>query len=175
MGHNGGPPLDDPPEIPEEEPPTAELRNTLIKNLAGWLLRRGVAALIPGVGEALAIVQLGVWLYEYLPYINAYLQGPKTLEELNDDAMEPKKGYDIHHIVEQTPARDEGFSNDQIESRENRVRISTLKHWEINGWYSRPNPKYNGLSPRDYLRGKSWDERVEVGRQALIDAGVLKP
>jgi len=37
------------------------------------------------------------------------------------------------------------------------------------------NKKYGGLSPRQYLKGKSWEEKLEVGKQALIDAGVLKP
>ena len=175
IGHNGGPPLDDPPDIPQEEPPTAQLRNAIVRNLAGWLLRRGVAVLIPGAGEALAVVQLGVWVYQSLPFINAYLDGPKTLDELNDAANDPQDGYQIHHVVEQSQAADEGYSKEQVESPENRVRISTLKHWEINGWYGRPNPDYGGLSPRQYLSGKSWAVKTQVGRQALIDAGVLKP
>lgn len=48
------------------------------------------------------------------------------------------------------------------------VRIPTLKHWQINGWYGRKNAAYGGLSPRDYLRGKSREERTRVGREALI-------
>ena len=39
--------------------------------------------------------------------------------------------------------------------RDSRLSIPTLKHWEINAWYSTPNEDFNGLSPRDYLRGKS--------------------
>jgi hypothetical protein len=174
IGHNWLPRPDDPPVVPEEEPPTAQLRNAIIKDVAMWLLRRGVLALVPGVGEALVVIQLGVWLYQYLPFINAYLSGPKTLAELNADAARPAKGYDIHHIVEQNPARGAGFSESQIESPENRVRISTLKHWEMNGWYSTPNNDFGGLSPRLYLRDKDWAERVRVGREALVRFGVLK-
>ena len=37
------------------------------------------------------------------------MDDPKTLEELQRDANSPKKGYHIHHIVEQTPARQDGF------------------------------------------------------------------
>jgi len=33
---------------------------------------------------------------------------------------------------------------------------------------------YGGLSPRQYLRGKDWALREKVGREALIDHGVLK-
>lgn len=89
IGHNGGPPLDDLPDIPEEEPPTAQLRNAVIRNIAVWALKRGLVALIPGVGEAAAIVQLGVWVYQYLPYIDAYIQSPQTLEDLQNAANDP--------------------------------------------------------------------------------------
>ncbi len=175
IGHNGGPPLDDPPDVPVEMPSTMQLRNAVIRNVAIWLLRRGVVALIPGAGEALLVIQLGLWLYKYCQYINAYLQKPQTLAELNDAAKFPAKGYDIHHIVEQTPARGEGYTESQIEAPENKVRISTLKHWEISGWYSRSNPDFGGASPRDYLRGKDWAEKIRVGCKALIEFGILKP
>jgi len=166
---------DDMPDIPEEEP-APKIVNGLLKSLGIWLLKRGVVALIPGVGEAAPIVQLGAWLYEYLPYLDAYIQSPKSLQDLQDAVNDPQPGYQIHHIVEQTPARKEGYSDDQIESPQNLVRISTLKHWQISRWYSTPNPspKFGGQSPRNYLRGKSWTERMEVGHQALIDFGVLK-
>jgi hypothetical protein len=175
IGHNGGPPLDDPPEIPMEEPPTAQLRNAIIRNVAQWLLRRGVLFLIPGEGEALALLQIAEWLYEYLPYINAYLDKPKTLDQLNDLANDPQRGYDIHHIVEQTPGRTAGFSVSEIESPQNRIRISRLKHWEVNAWYGRGSDQFGGLSPRDYLRDKGWDERYRVGLEALRETGVLAP
>lgn len=38
-----------------------------------------------------------------------------------------------------------------------------------------PNERYGGLSPREYLSDKDWDERAKVGREALILFGVLKP
>jgi len=174
IGHNGGPPLDDMPDIPEEEP-APKLVNALLKSLATWLVKRGVVALIPGVGEAAAIVQLGVWLYQYLPYLDAYIQSPQSLQDLQDAANDPQPGYQIHHIVEQTSARKEGYPNSDIEAPENVVRISTLKHWQISNWYSTPNTEFNGLSPRNYLRGKDWAEKVRIGRKALIDFGVLKP
>jgi hypothetical protein len=37
------------------------------------------------------------------------------------------------------------------------------------------NDAYGGVSPREYLRGKDWEERRKVGLDALIDAGVLEP
>ncbi len=163
------------PDIPDLMPSSVQVRNAVIRNVASWLLRRGVVALIPGVGEAAMIVQAGIWLYQALPYLDAYVQQPQSLQQLQDAVNDPQPGYDIHHIVEQTSARQSGFSDTEINSPENTVRISTLKHWEISAWYSRRSDEFNGLSPREYLRDKSWAERLDVGRKALIRFGVLKP
>lgn len=120
------------------------------------------------------------WLAQLLPLIYSYAHPAKTLSELQQDAQNPQPGYQIHHIVEQTPARQDGFSEVQIDGPDNLVRIPTLKHWQINGWYGRPNAQFkdkndNDMSPRDYLRGKSWEERLRVGKEALILFGVLEP
>jgi len=114
-------------------------------------------------------VQHRAWIY-------SYLDPPKTLEDLQQAAaLGPRPGYNIHHIVEQTPAGQDGFSWSAIDAGDNLVLIPTLKHWQINGWYSTPNDDFGGLSPRDYLRGKSWDERMRVGKLALVLYGVLEP
>jgi hypothetical protein len=63
----------------------------------------------------------------------------------------------------------------KIDARDNLVRIPTLKHHEITGWFGKPNKNYAGKSPREYLRGKDWAERTRVGRDALIEHKVLKP
>jgi hypothetical protein len=94
---------------------------------------------------------------------------------LQQDAKTPAKGYDIHHFVERSQAAAEGIPESVWNGPENKVRIPTLKHWQITGWYMTKNEKYNWLSPRNYLRGKSWDEKIRVGRDALIRFGVLKP
>jgi hypothetical protein len=54
------------------------------------------------------------------------------------------------------------------------VRIPTLKHLDINAWYSTPSLEFGNLSPRDYLRGKMWGEQMQVGLKVLRDKGVLK-
>jgi hypothetical protein len=82
---------------------------------------------------------------------------------------------DIRHIVEQAPAAREGHAHEDIDGPDNLVRIPTLKHWEITGWYMRGNERYGGLSPREYLRGKGWDERRSIGLYALERFGVLSP
>lgn len=64
---------------------------------------------------------------------------------------------------------------EMIEGPENLVRISRLEHWEISGWYQRPNEEYGGLSPRGFLKDKNWAERQRVGLEALVKHGVLKP
>ena len=107
--------------------------------------------------------------------IEAYWDEPRTLEELQRAVSTPKRGYDIHHIVEQTSAEQDGFPRSVIDGADNLVRISRLKHREITGWYMTKNEDYNGLSPRNYLRGKSWAERTRVGLDVLIRNGVLKP
>jgi hypothetical protein len=107
--------------------------------------------------------------------IDAYRDEPKTLVELQRGVSTPKRGYDIHHIVEQTSAEQDGFPRSVIDGPDNLVRIPRLKHWDITGWYMTKNEDYNGISPRDYLRGKSWAERTRIGLDTLTRYGVLKP
>ena len=47
-------------------------------------------------------------------------------------------------------------------------------HWDINSWYGTPGPEFEGQSPRDYLSGRNWDVRMQVGLEALRQNGVLK-
>ncbi len=179
IGHNAGPPLESPPEIPEEDPGTEPLRNAFAKLAARWAARALVAAAFGPEAEFVvgleAAAETALWLYDKYPLIRAYLDDPKSLEELQSDVGTKKKGYDVHHIVEQTAADREGHSGAAIDGPDNLVSIPRLKHWEITGWYMRGNDRYGGLSPRAYLQGKSWNERRQVGLEALIDAGVLRP
>ncbi|QBR70670.1 hypothetical protein CU048_04570 [Beijerinckiaceae bacterium] len=118
---------------------------------------------------------MAAWLYDKYPYIKSYLDKPKSLEELQRNVGKLEKGYEVHHIVEQTSAERDGYSREDIDAPDNLVRIPTLKHWEITGWYMAPRKDYSGLSPREYLRGKSWDVRRKVGLDALRKFEVLKP
>jgi hypothetical protein len=172
MGHNQGPPLDAPPPIPPRPPSSGSALNAFVKAAAYWL-----AAVTGGMAARYIRILQGVyWIAtQALPYIRAYLSPPKTLKELQQDAQNPETGYEIHHIVEQTPARDERFPESMIEGPDNLVRISTLKHRQISAWFQKKNDDFDGLSPRNYLRGKSWQEHRRVGIDALIRFGVLKP
>jgi hypothetical protein len=98
-----------------------------------------------------------------------------TLEELQEPVgSESQGGYHDHHIVGQHAANRAQFGDSMIDSRENRVRIPVLKHIDISAWYSKGNDDFGGLSPRDYLRDKDWDEQMRVGLDRLRYHKVLK-
>lgn len=80
-----------------------------------------------------------------------------------------------HHIVEQTWAERFGFARSEIDDPSNLVSIPRLTHYRITGWYGTRNIDFNYLSPREYLRNKSWEERRQIGLGALVMFGVLKP
>ena len=177
--HNNPPErIGEPPKIPEKEPQSKAAKFAVIRSVAYWIgnaLKFG-EAFAARVNALIAAAQAADWVR---PYVSAYLQGPKTLEQLQADAKSPGKGFEIHHVVEQTSARQDGFSEAQIESPRNKVRIPTIKHWELNRWYDRPNKSYqdkdgNWMTPRQYVRNKSWLERRRVGLDGLRAVGVLK-
>jgi hypothetical protein len=176
IGHNQGPPLEEPPEIPPRVLATKQAINNFLKAAAYWLeeasgVDKRAAALF-----FIALMATGWLADKYLPYIITYQDPPRTLDELQQAALLPKiEYYNDHHLVEQTAAADDGFPRSMIDAPANIVRIPTLKHWLITGWYQIPNPDFDWRSPREYLRGKSWEERVRVGKDALIEFGVLQP
>jgi hypothetical protein len=182
---DGEPPTDDEtaPAIPAERPATLQARNTIVRRAAEWL--RQAAALGAGFAEDpraqafLAALEAAAWIVEYLPEIRSYLDAPKSIEELQDAVANPQLGYQIHHIVEGQYNSTNEQSNaqrfpDQLESPENLVQIPTWKHVEISSWYSTRNDEYGGQTPRDYLRGKSWEEQHELGIKKLRDFEVLR-
>jgi hypothetical protein len=160
-------PTNDPPEIPKDRPATSEERTGVVKNVARWLGRFG--------GPLAKVAGAAYWLYQYDAQITASLDPPKTLDELQHAVATPKAGYEIHHIVEQTPAEQDGYRRSLIDGPDNLVRIPTLKHREITAWYQTKNEAFEMLSPREYLHGRTWEERTAVGLGALIKHGVLKP
>jgi hypothetical protein len=159
-------PTDDPPEIPKERPANSADR-TAAQKLAARLLGPAVS-----VAE---LAKLGAWFIAYAPQIISYYDPPKLLEELQQAVSTRAPGYDIHHIVEQSSAEEDGFTRDVIDSPNNLVRIPRIKHWEINAWYQTANRDFGGLTPREYLSGRNWEIRRSVGLEALTKAGVLKP
>jgi len=159
-------PTGDSPEFPKERPPTSQQRSAALRVAARLLARFG--------GPIGMIIEAGSWALRYSPLVEAYNDPPKSLEELRQAVSTPGLGYDIHHIVEQAQAERDGFAREQVDSPKNLVRVPRMKHWEINAWYQADNPDFGGLTPREYLSGRSWDVRREVGLEALRIHGVLK-
>lgn len=164
-------------DIPSEKPASARLRNVAIKIVAREvsLILQAREELRGSIGHVLNLLEVASWYHEFVPLIQSYTDPPKTLEELQQAISTPALGYQNHHIVEQGPAANEGFPRSQIDAPDNLVRIPTYKHHDITGWFGKPNKEFGWLSPRDYLRGKDWTERMEVGRRTLIKHKVLKP
>jgi hypothetical protein len=155
------------PKIPRQRPPNSRDRTAAAKAIANWAMEQGVAAA--------DLVAKSSWFYPALPYISSYFDAPKSLGELQEDALTSKLGYDRHHIVEQSSAKADNYPRSRIDAPDNLVRVPRLKHWEINAWYQTPQKAYGGVSPREYLRGKDWDERRRIGLEALVKFGVLNP
>ncbi len=162
------------PEIPKQRPPTRVGRRAVVRGAANWLGRAKHRRAVAMMHAFSAILEATGWLRDEVANIRSSLDGPKSLEELQRAAEEPAEGYQIHHIVEQTPARADGFPRDLIEAGDNKVLIPTFKHRDITGWYMTKNDDFGGKAPRDYLKGRSWEDRRNVGIDALLRFKVLR-
>jgi hypothetical protein len=164
-------PVRDPtPKIPLDRPETGAERTSYLRSAANWLARNAGLA-----GAVYSGTMNNVeWLRDYHDVVQASRDAPKSLEELQQAVNDPKPGYDVHHIVEQTAAERFGFTRSDIEHPENLVRIPRLRHYQITGWYMQESEKFDGLSPRAYLQDKDWAERYRVGLEALKEFKVLK-
>jgi hypothetical protein len=174
---------DESPRIPAEPPDTAQERNSIVRRAAQWLASAAAAgaSVVPDVRirAFFYLLEATAWIVAYLPEIESYLDDPKTLEALQQAVADRQPGYQIHHIVETQYNSNREDNNarrfaDRLEARENRVLIPTWKHVEISSWYSTHNDAYGGLTPRAYLRGRSWEQQYEVGLRTLRLYGVLK-
>jgi hypothetical protein len=163
------PPIETLNGIPGAQPKTQQERNYIAQQVA-----RNVRL----AGEYLSEVATSAkhWLNEKYWEIRSFQDAPKSLGELHDGVFQAdKRGYDIHHIVERASARNDNYPDSIINRADNLVLVPRYKHWEINSWFETPNNDYDELTPRQYLQGKSWDEKRYIGIKALRDVGVLKP
>ncbi|KQZ01671.1 hypothetical protein ASD45_13010 [Pseudolabrys sp. Root1462] len=150
-----------------ERPPTSRERTSILREVARRIQQTGrTIEFFAGAAK---------WIQVYSADVTAYNDPPKSLEELQQAASTPAPGYDIHHIVEQTQAEQDGFPREVIDDPNNLVRVPRLKHQEINAWYQTKNDDYGGLSPREYLQGRNWAVRRAVGLEALKRSKVLEP
>jgi hypothetical protein len=161
------------PELPKERPAFSRYRYAYARQVAAWLLRQSLETQL---ALPIVIAESTHWIYENAPAIWSYLDRPKTLWELQRAARDGSKpGYEIHHIVEQDAARRAGFRPVLFDGPDNRVLIPAFRHREVTGWFMSRSDRFGGLSPREYLQDKSWEERKRVGLMALVEAGVLQP
>lgn len=66
-----------------------------------------------------------------------------------------------HHIVER---RMEGkFGAEKIHHIDNMIRLPKDVHRKISGHYSSKADKYHGLTVREWLNGKSYEEQYQFG------------
>lgn len=170
--------------IPDQEPATARETNAVIRGTAVWL-GRALAILGPAFSSdprvrlVFAALSASRWIAKSLPEIISYLDRPKTLLELQHATRFRRVGYETHHIVERLRGSSHPLANskvfrDRIGSPENLVSIPRWKHVEISAWYSRPNPRFGDLTPREFLREKSWKVQYETGIAILRDFGILQ-
>lgn len=82
-------------------------------------------------------------------------------------------GYEKHHIVEDGPNKGK-ISDELLQGKDNLVSIPYYIHRDISDFYSRSNKDYDGKTPRDYLRGKSFEEQYKFGLDMLRKFGALK-
>ena len=168
-------PSDDPaPKIPQEKPDTREGRMGFVRDAAQWVARN-VGRYAPAVDAYFGALDQVEKIKALTDAIKSANDPAKTLEELQEPVgSDSQGGYHDHHIVGQHAGNRARFGDSVIDSRENLVRIPLLKHIDISAWYSKGNDDFGGLSPRDYLRDKDWDEQMRVGLDRLRDRKVLK-
>jgi hypothetical protein len=176
IGHNGGPPMEDPPELPKRDPGSDTARNRVAKRWTLWLLR--ALRRLPERRIALAARALEAvgYLTGFFDEIETALDEPRPLDDLRRavKAEADRDGTHVHHIVEKTSAEQDGYPKSTINGYDNLVRIPRYRHEEISAWYQRRNPQYDWQSPRNHLRGRSWEERFLMGLEQLREKGLLK-
>ena len=166
-------PSEEPPEIPQKLPATRSERMDFVRDAVSWI--RFAGRYTPVVGAFLGALDQAEELKALTDAIKTANDPPATLEDLQARAQRPSEaGYEDHHIVGQFPQNRLQFGDDLIDSSQNKVRIPVVRHRDINAWYSRSNERFGDLSPRDYLRGRNWDEQTREGLEILRQKGVLK-
>jgi len=166
------PPIDDPSQLPSLRPETTQEINRIAREVSRnpYLSLYYVATIAESGGH---------WLNEKRAEIKADQDPPKSIAELHDAVSRTdKRGYDRHHIVEQSAAETAekyGFPENWINGPDNLVLIPRYKHEKITAWYNTQNKEFGGVSPRKYLQGKDWREHRAMGLRAMREFGVLKP
>ena len=177
---DGGPLVPDSDKLPPN--PTASQLNRFGRVQSMKLKARAMVA-GPSRGEVIA-----EFLASAAPYIideahavysrvMSHMDEPVTLDELiartNSNSPPSWPAYECHHIVEQTPNTGK-IPNELLQGRENIVKIPYYIHRDISDYYSTNQKCLGDITPREYLRGKSYEEQYQFGLDVLRDRGVLK-
>lgn len=95
-------------------------------------------------------------------------QGFNSFDELKRAVGSAGKGYDWHHIVEQSQIKKSGFAPEIIHNTNNIIAVDHETHLKISGYYNTKSFDFtNGLSVRDWLAGQSYEEQYEFGLNVL--------
>lgn len=102
-------------------------------------------------------------------------RGFSTFDQLKDAIGSPGVGNHWHHIVEQSQIGKSGFAVEQIHNTSNIIAVDSKIHAKISGYYSTTTFDFtNGLSVRNWLAGKSFEEQYEFGLDVLRQFGVIQ-
>jgi hypothetical protein len=116
------------PKVPQQRPVTLRRRRSVLRAVIRYLLDSRLAP-----NQLRNIIRKAEWFAEqYGQAVESFFDEPRSLEELQARALRRRPGYDIHHIVEQTSARQDGYPEKMIEALENRVSVPRIAHWRIN-------------------------------------------
>ena len=96
--------------------------------------------------------------------------GFKTFRQFKKVFGSAESGMNWHHIVEQTPSNIKSFGPEKIHNLNNLVQITGGKgslHAKISGHYSSKPQDLHGLTVRQWLSTKSFEEQYEYGIKTL--------
>jgi hypothetical protein len=159
-----------PPEAPSDSKTLYDLGREISDALRS-AKERGDADAFAAIGKVAGDAS---YLSREYPKIIADLDPPKSYEDLKAASDEPTRlGYQNHHIVGQGDYNKD-IDKSLIESDDNIVRIPEYKHIEINAYYQKPNNITGGVSPREYYKGKSFEEQLRFGKYVLWLYGVME-
>jgi hypothetical protein len=79
------------PDISAERPAAALVRNRIIKEAIKWATKAGARELAGPVGTFLNLAEAASWLYEAYPYVRAYFDSPKALNDLQAAVQERRR------------------------------------------------------------------------------------
>lgn len=100
--------------------------------------------------------------------------GFSTFDDLKDYIGSPGEGNAWHHIVEQSQIKNSGFSVNKVHNVNNIIALPNGKgsiHAKISGHYSSKPDFTNGLTVRQWLTGKSFEEQFDYGIEILSQYG----